>query len=174
VTPTESDRPSLDDLVSAYGPALWRLTRAYARNDVDREDLYQEILVAAWRALPRFRGDASLRTFVYRIGHNRGLTFRARSDRRARREYEIPLEYPDPAAPPGHALERTREQARLAAAIGALSPTLAQVVILHLEELSHAEIAQVLGITPNNVAVRLNRARNELAGLLTRNEEASA
>lgn len=84
-----------DEVIDTHGPALWRLTAGYARQHADRNDLYQEILLAVWRALPSFRGDASLRTFVLRIGHNRGLTFRARSGLRSGREQEMPPDLRD-------------------------------------------------------------------------------
>lgn len=154
-------------VLDSYGPPLWRLTAAYTRTPQDREDLYQEILIALWRAWPSFRGEASVRTFVYRIGHNRGLTFRARSDRRARLHDDIPAELADGAPGPDHALDRDAERERLLAAIAKLSPTLAQPVTRHLEGLSHAAIGDVLGITTNNVAVRMNRARAELGRLLS-------
>ena len=160
-----------DRIVSDFGSPLWRLTAVYARELADREDLYQEILVALWGALPRFRGDASLRTFVYRIGHNRGLTFRAQAERRRRREDAILDAVPDPAPLPDRALDRNEARERLTRAIAALSPTLAQPLLLHSEGLGHDEIAGVLGITENNVGVRLNRARRELARLLTPESE---
>lgn len=156
-----------DRIVKDFGAPLWRLTAVYAHGLADREDLYQEILVALWGALPRFRGEASLRTFVYRIGHNRGLTFRARSKRRMRREDPIPDAVADPAPLPDRTLERKEARERLTRAIAALSPTLAQPLLLHSEGLGYDEIASVLGITENNVGVRLNRARKELSRLLT-------
>ena len=52
---------------------------AYEREPAAREDLYQDVLIALWRALPRFRGESSLATFVFRVGHNRAMTHCARS-----------------------------------------------------------------------------------------------
>jgi RNA polymerase sigma-70 factor (ECF subfamily) len=163
-----------DRIVKDFGAPLWRLTAVYARELADREDLYQEILVALWGALPRFRGEASVRTFVYRIGHNRGLTFRARSERRMRQEDPIPDAVPDPAPLPDRTLDRKEERERLTQAIAALSPTLAQPLLLHSEGLGYGEIASVLGITETNVGVRLNRARKELSRLLTHASEKRA
>jgi RNA polymerase sigma-70 factor (ECF subfamily) len=159
-------RATFADVLREFGAPLWRLTAGYARTSADREDLYQDILLAVWRALPAFRGQASLRTFVYRIGHNRGLSFRARTQRRTNREHDIPPELRDRTPLPDEQFERRRDRARLDAAIGRLQPTLAQPVMLYLEGMSHAEIGDVLGITENNVAVRLNRARERLGRLL--------
>jgi RNA polymerase sigma-70 factor (ECF subfamily) len=65
-------------LMAADGAALTRLAASYARDAGDREDLFQEIAVAIWRALPRFRGECSERTFLFRIAHNRGIAHIAR------------------------------------------------------------------------------------------------
>lgn len=55
-----------DRVLRDYGPALRRLAASWERDAAAREDLLQEILFALWRALPRFRGDASEKTFVFR------------------------------------------------------------------------------------------------------------
>jgi len=155
--------PSFDAIVQELGPALWRLTSAYARSHADREDLYQEVLTAVWRALPHFRGGASLRTYVLRIGHNRGLTHRARNARQGEVDDGAIEDLPDQTPHPDERLDRDLLRARLANAVRRLPATLAQPVMLNLEGLSHAEIAEVLGITENNVGVRMNRARAALA-----------
>lgn len=159
--------PTFDDVLESHGDALWRLTAGYARQLADREDLYQEILLAVWKALPAFRGAASVRTFVFRIGHNRGLTFRGRAAARARRETDVSEALPDPEAGRDEAPDRVVDPERLAEAVGRLPPSLSQTVILSLEGLSYAEIAAVLEVTENNVGVRMHRARRALAEILS-------
>lgn len=148
-------------VVAAHGAALWRLTAAYAATRADREDLYQEVLIAVWQALPRFAGNAALTTYLYRIATNRGLSWRARHGRPVERTDDL-SDIPDPLPDPERSAERTSESERLAAAVRKLPPTLAQTVTLFLEGLSHREIGEVLGITENNVGVRMNRARAAL------------
>src|SRR5258707_11770601 len=67
-----------DRLLAANGPALTRLAASYTNTPSDRDDLVQEIALAIWRALPRFRGECSERTFLFRIAHNRGIACLAR------------------------------------------------------------------------------------------------
>src|SRR5262245_22799117 len=112
-----------------------RLSSAYAASAADRDDLFQEICLAIWRALPRFRGDCSLRTFIYRIGHNRGLTFRARSRQPLASLDEVAEpEAPDP--PPDELLdERTRAEALLDA-VRRLPTLQREAIVLHLEGLT--------------------------------------
>jgi RNA polymerase sigma factor (sigma-70 family) len=153
-----------DRIMNEYGQALSRLAASYEPVSSQREDLLQEILLAIWRALPRFRGECSERTFVYRIAHNRGLSYAWR-----RCPVHQPLDEIEaahhPVDPHSHPEERTAQQhqkKRLLAAIQTLPVGYRQIIMLLLEDLSHAEIAEVLGITENNVAVRLNRARKAL------------
>src|SRR5215468_12391204 len=62
-----------DRIMNEYGQALSRLAASYEPVPSQREDLLQEIVLAIWQALPRFRGECSERTFIYRIAQNRGL-----------------------------------------------------------------------------------------------------
>ena len=62
--------PSWSEVRAAYGPALARIVASYAPPGADREDLAQEVAMALVRALPTFRGEASLRTYVMRVARN--------------------------------------------------------------------------------------------------------
>jgi RNA polymerase sigma factor (sigma-70 family) len=150
-------------IAGEYGPALARLAAAYARDKADRDDLLQEILVAIWRALPSFRGDASERTFVFRIAHNRGITFATR--RRPAQPMDLET-LVDPRPDPASTLAFSDRHERLMAAVHRLAEPQRQCVMLNLEGLSNRQIAEVQGATENNVAVRLTRARKALRELL--------
>ncbi len=143
-----------------YGASLGRLASSYESDTHAREDLLQEIRLAIWIALPRFRGESSLRTFVFRIAHNRALTHVWRRKRTA--PSEDSQEAPDTRDGPEVAAIENVNRSRLMEAIQQLPISFRQVITLSLEDLSHAEIAGVLGISENNVAVRMNRARKVL------------
>lgn len=162
--PGESVEARFDRLLKEHGPALSRLAFGYEKLAAAREELMQEIGLAIWQALPRFRGECSERTFVFRIAHNRGLTHAVR-----RRPAHEPLESltgerepVDPCPMPDEHASRVQRRDWLRAAIRRLTPLHREVIMLRLEELSTAEIAEILGITENNVAVRLSRARQAL------------
>ena len=159
---TKNDR--FDRIMREYGPALSRLAFGYEKVESAREELTQEIALAIWQALPHFRGECSERTFLYRIAHNRGLTHASRRHpaQQSLDDLPQPLEPVDPRPQPEEQVTISRQQDRLRSAIQRLPLAYRQVVILMLEELSHAEIGEVLGITEGNVAVRLNRARKAL------------
>lgn len=162
-------RPGLDarfrELLESYRAPIARLARAYEPHLADRDDLIQDIWLGIWRALPAFRGDCSDRTFVYRVAHNRAITHASR--RRPRTTgLEEAIELPHPADAADHVLTAAQDRARLLGAVQRLPLIQREVVTLVLEGLPHREIAQVLGITENNVAVRMNRARAELTRIL--------
>jgi RNA polymerase sigma-70 factor (ECF subfamily) len=158
-----------DALLSAHGPSLVRLAASYARRASEHDDLFQEIAFAIWRALPGFRGECSERTFVFRIAHNRGISYLARRRTPAATDDEDG-ELPDSGPNPEQALSANQESERLADAVQSLPIAHRQVVTLALEGLSYAEIADVLGISETNVGARLTRARHMLRERLKRND----
>jgi RNA polymerase sigma factor (sigma-70 family) len=153
-------------IATAYGPALVRLTACYEFRPDAREDLLQEILVAIWKALPTFRGDCSEKTFTLRVAHNRCLTYVWRRGKSRESEAAEVPEIADPRKSPEALAIDSRRREMLLAAIRALPVNYAQVITLALEDLAPAEIAAVLGVTENNAAVRLNRARKALRAIL--------
>ena len=150
-----------EELWKEFGPGLCRLAACYESLLQAREDLLQDIQIAIWRALPNFRGECSLRTFIYRIAHNRALTHVVRRNTALQHARE-PEEVIDPGLNPEASAIRKADHATLMSAVRGLPMPYRQVIILALEELPQSEIAAVLGISENNVAVRLNRARNML------------
>ena len=156
-------------LLAANGPALSRLAASYTKSTSDRDDLFQDIAMAIWQALPSFRGESSERTFIFRVAHNRAITHLAKP--RPAAPLEEGAEVTDPRPNPERDFSRGQQQERLLQAIHRLPIGYRQVITLTLEELSYAEIAEVLGITETNVGVRLNRARQLLREMLEgRNE----
>lgn len=153
-----------EQLLAEHGAAVARVAASYSRQRAEREDLEQEIWFAVWRALPSFRGDASLRTFVLRIAHNRAISTLAL------RRNNVPLdeasEIASEAPSPDVQASRKEEADRLWQTVQKLPLGWRQAIMLRLEGLSLAEVADVLGITENNATVRVNRARKRLGELL--------
>jgi RNA polymerase sigma factor (sigma-70 family) len=148
-------------------PALERLIASYARSPADRADLRQDIALAFWSAMPRFRGECSEKTFLLRIAHNRALHFlskrgTATDDIDDHEDKVMATTGKNPAI----RFERNEQRSRLLEAVRALPVSHRQVMTMMLEGLSQAEIAAALGTTENNVAVRATRARAALRVLL--------
>jgi len=151
---------SFDDVLREHGPALWRVIASYAPPGADRDDLAQDTLLAVWQALERFRGEGSLKTFVLRIAHNRGLS---QAWRRAKRPTSAGLdEVQDPRPAPDEQAAAHEQHERFLRHLRALPLGQRLVLALALEGIPHSEIAAIAGITPENVAVRIGRARDAL------------
>jgi RNA polymerase sigma-70 factor (ECF subfamily) len=141
---------------------LSRLTMSYEADPALREDLLQDIAFSIWKALPSFRGTASLKTFVARVAHNRAVDHvikRQRiADRHGSPEDPSMLKTASGAAPSDHL--------DLATAIRSLPLPYRQCMELMLEGFSHAEIGEILGLEENTIAQRLSRGRKRLRTLL--------
>ena len=156
--------PDFEETMREHEHALYRVVRSYAPPGAEREDLAQEVALAVFRALPMFRGDSSVKTFLLRVAHLRGVSYLAkRRAARGRAALEIDLEgLADPGAPADMRASSREDLERLFAAIRRLPIPSRQVLAFALEGLSHAEIAGAVGTSVENVAVRLSRARSTL------------
>ncbi|MFN0105968.1 MAG: RNA polymerase sigma factor [Bryobacteraceae bacterium] len=166
------DTDRFEGLMLRYHGPLRRLSGAYAGGGAEADDLFQEVALALWTALPNFRGDSSERTWVYRVAHNTAISFVA--SQRKRRERE-PVQPPpiEPAAPddPERELLDGEKRRRLQRAVHELPLPNRQVMLLHLEGLSAAEIETVAGCSAGAVATRLTRARQWLSEKVQGEEE---
>ncbi len=157
--------PSFECLLADHLPMIRRIAAAYEANPTVRDDLVQDVLYALWRALPAFRGDSGLRTFVARIAANRGISHVRRAVS-APRSAALPEELAAGGPTPESQAIAGGERARLLAAVRSLPVGLREPVLLALEGLTVPEAAAALGISPNAVAVRMTRARSLLRNLL--------
>jgi RNA polymerase sigma-70 factor (ECF subfamily) len=159
-----SQRDCFLRLMGEYEPALRRLAGAYLEQPADREDLFQEIAVALWKALPGFRGEASERTWLYRVAHNVAITASTRIHSRGRREDPIPEQFEHASVSPDaeQQLLQLEKQRLLLEGVRSLGVVDREIVLLHLEGLSNAEIETVSGLSEAAVATRLTRIREKL------------
>lgn len=159
----ESDPEELHKLVVEHGDAIYRLALSVVRDKSLAEDVAQETLVKAWLALPSFRGDASLRSWVLRIAHNTAI-----STLRQRRAVVIdPQEFPEEETKPERSVESRVQSgvvmSEFADALDLLDDLSRSIVVLReLEGMAYDEIAEVLGVPLPTVKTRLLRARRRL------------
>lgn len=144
-----------------YGPALERLARAYEADAEKRRDLLQEIHFQLWRSYAGFDGRCSARTWVYRIAHHAAAShvMRERRTFTALVSLEELEKLPDKAQP----ADRQLNLERLAKLIQQLKPLDRQVIVSYLEDMDAASIADITGLSPANVAMRIHRIKNVLA-----------
>ncbi|MEQ1817543.1 MAG: sigma-70 family RNA polymerase sigma factor [Terricaulis sp.] len=144
--------------VSEHVGVLHRVARGFATG-ADQQDLLQEMLIAVWRAAQAFRGDSAPSTFIFRVAHNRALTWRRGEARRRRRDSDYQLLHVEDASGEDPLLERLYD------AIRQLEPLDRSIVLLSLEGQSYAEIAALHGLSDTNIGARLSRARQKLTQL---------
>jgi RNA polymerase sigma-70 factor (ECF subfamily) len=152
-------------IVREQDAMLRRIASSYEAEAHLAEELIQEIYFAIWRALPSFRGDSQLRTFVARIATNRAATHVARA-LRSPPSLELSEHIPAPGDDPQSQAITIDQQKRLTSAVRRLPLAYRQAATLTLEGLSPKEIASVLGITTNAVAIRMSRAKELLRRLI--------
>ncbi|MGB3455465.1 MAG: sigma-70 family RNA polymerase sigma factor [Litorimonas sp.] len=158
---------AFEEIVREHAPLITRIASTYERRPALIEELSQEILLALHRALPGFRAEASLRTFIARIAHNVGVDHVRKATRRPREAPDEALaQTPDDGDGPDRQAERAIARDRLLAAVRRLPVASRQVVSLHLEGFEGVEIADALGLSAGNVRVRLHRARDALKQIM--------
>lgn len=159
--------PSFLALLNKYQPLLRRVCRLYCPHAADQQDLYQEVVLHLWRAWPRYeaRPEAKLSTWLYRVALNVAISdLRQRTRRPPPQSFDqVPPGLPDmpPIGPDADDL------AQLYRAIERLSDVEKAFVLLYLEERTYEEMADILGITQNNVRVKMHRVQQKLRQLLT-------
>ena len=163
-----SDRQeSFLQLVRDNRARLRRICRAYADDREEEGDLFQEILLEAWRSLPSYEGEARIDTWLYRVALNTALGRERR--RQVRSEARLDEEDPVMGATvprPDEQMAEKRRMERLYAAIDRLGEMDRALVLMYLDEHSYAEMSEVLGITENYVGVKLHRIKEKLADWL--------
>ena len=133
--------------LSAHEGILFKICRLYRDTPEDREDLFQEIVYQLWKSLPGYEARSKFSTWIYKIALSTALVhFRRRR----------PAIVYMPALPETPA---QTEENRLLELLAPLDAAEKALMALYLEDLSYAEIAEITGITENNVGVRLNRIR---------------
>ena len=158
----------LDD----HGSSVMKVSRAYTLTSEETQDLAQEILLQAWRSLPGFEGKAKASTWFYRVALHTAMNWHRKDKPRRTRQQPL-LEVQDlvteGADNSAEQIQHRDTVEQLYNAIHQLPKTDAALVLLYLDELSYREMADVLGISENNVGVKLNRAKKAL-GLLMNGE----
>lgn len=142
---------------------LGRLCSLYAKELSDQQDLFSEIVLQLWESLASFRGEASIHTWVYRVALNTALRFRYQLHKKTSRHSSLQaVEFlPAPSTPEQDQFEALRH------CIRRLSEADKPVVTLYLEGFAYQEIADVLGISENGVAVKMKRIKKKLFACIT-------
>lgn len=148
-------------LIEEHQRIIHKVCRMYVQRPDDREDLFQEITLQAWKSYPRFKGNARFSTWLYRVALNTAITYYRKQKRNPITHSDI-TDYEIQEAP----TDPTEAQFQLMyKAIGELSEVDKALVLLYLEDYPYDDIAQMMGITANHVAVKMNRIKSKLQSI---------
>ena len=155
------DEAAFSALLERHGAYLYGVARALTSNAADADDLVQETFIGVLNG--RFRGEASVRTWMVRILINRAAMLRRTRARRGGDAKEIAAEQETLESRRPNETAGVEAKLDLTAMLGALSPEHREVIVLReLEGLRYQEIADALDVPRGTVESRLHRAREEL------------
>lgn len=138
---------------------LFKVANTYCWDEEDRKDLIQEISIQAWRSFPKYNSAFKFSTWLYRVALNVAIS-NLRKEKKRTEKTETLTSITDQAI---EETDDTESQVNaLYQAIGDQSPINRAIILLHFEEKSYAEIAEIIGISQTNVATKLSRIKNEI------------
>lgn len=154
---------NFERLVTENAAILNKICRVYTNSEEDFDDYYQEVTIQLWSSFQNFRGDSQVSTWVYRVAINTCLGLLRKEKKRI-----ITDELND-----RHETAESNEQAildeqlqKLYSAIKKLKEVDRAIILLHLEDKSYKEVAEIMGITLSNVGVKINRIKSQLKQLI--------
>ena len=144
-------------LVREHKRTIYTVCYMFSHNKAEIDDLFQEVLIRLWNGFDTYEGRSNARTWIYRVALNTAIN----QDKKERRRIEtVPLSVdinPFEADNP-----KTEQVRKLHDLISQLELIDRSLVLLWLEGISYDEIGAIIGITPNNVGVRLARIKEKL------------
>src|SRR5690554_1570189 len=139
---------------------LYKVARAYCPNEDDRQDLIQEMMIQIWQSIHKYNGRFKISTWLYRISLNVAISFYRKNTTRANKytvlneqTVQIPIEDKSEIEQRLNILEQF---------ISELKEIDKALMLLYLEDKSHAEIADILGISVSNVGTKVGRIKDRL------------
>jgi RNA polymerase sigma-70 factor, ECF subfamily len=144
---------------------IYRICCCYVRDEEQRQDVFQEVLINIWESLDSFKGNSQLSTWIYRVAVNTCLGY-SRSESRRRKVFDETRQVDFETVPDqegtGNSEELEEDLRRLYDCINLLQPIEKTLVSLYLEDVSTAEMSEILGITEGNIRVKLHRIKKVL------------
>lgn len=153
-----SKQKEFETLIERHKGIVIKVSNLYIDDFEEREDVRQEILLQAWKSYARFKGDSSFGTWLYRVALNTTLSWKKKQPE-GHESIKAAVDTP-------HEDNHNDLKYKLLDAIKQLSEVDRAIISMHLDGYEHDSIAHVMGLTRNNVNVRLHRAKQQLSKLL--------
>ena len=145
-----------DQLYEEFSGRIYKLCLSYSGDQLFADDLHQETWIAVWESLPKFRHESQLSTWIYRIAINTWLTgMKKHKDKNLNSEKILSKIVADESFD-------EHQMTILQQSIAQLREADRIIITLVLEEKPYTEIAEITGITENNLRVKIHRIKREL------------
>lgn len=141
---------------------LFRICSVYSKDNEDAKDLFQEVLVHAWRSLGTFKGNSSMGTWMYRIALNVCLRFKSKYTKNQNRFIRLDSITITNFGAGKYGVEENEKLISLRKCVKKLNEGNKAIVILYLEGMAYKEISGILGLSENHVAVKVKRIKLKL------------
>ena len=151
------------ELVNQNQGIVIKVCKLYCSDREMQRDLYQEVVLQLWKAFPKFRAEAKPSTWIYQIALNTVISDYRRNKKVGQKVEldEVFFEIPDDDTN----AEQQEQIDWLNKAINVLNDTEKAILMLYLEDKTHDEIAEIIGISNGNVRVKLHRIQERLKKL---------
>lgn len=156
---TEKEQKQIfDNWLNQHKEVIFKTVRAYTFSAMDRDDLFQEIIIQVWHSIPAFRQESSAFTWIYRISLNTAIKWTRKEQKHSRAEplnniqsilYESDLKMDERMIWLYEEIQKLDEIDR-------------SVTLLLFDNFSYKEMAGILGISESNVGVKINRIKKHL------------
>ena len=156
---TEKEQQQIfEDWLSQHRTLIFKVVRAYTFTAMEQDDLFQEIIIQVWYSVPKFRGESSVVTWLYRIALNTAIKWTKKEWKHYQSEALEGVQ---------HILQESRIQTDerltwLYEEIYKLDEIDRSITLLLLDGFSYKEMASILGITESNIGVKINRIKKQL------------
>lgn len=147
-------------IINEHKGIFFKVAKAYCKNEDDKKDLLQEMMIQIWQALPKYNSDFKLSTWLYRIVLNIAISYYRKSVVK-QNHYQI-VDFSVQDFVDNNESEPNPNLMLLEKFINELNDIDKALMLLYLEDKSHAEISEILGISTSNVSTKVQRIKEKL------------
>ena len=149
-----------EGIIEQHKGILFKVARAYCQDEEDQQDLIQEMMIQIWQSIDKYNEQYKISTWLYRISLNVAISFYRKSSTRAKKYTELNEQMVETTL--DDKSENERQLKLLEQFISELKEIDKALMILYLEDKSHTEIAEILGISVSNVGTKIGRIKYQL------------
>lgn len=147
-------------IIEQHKGILFRVAKTYCRNDDDRQDLLQEMMIQIWKSLHKYNDNFAITTWLYRVSLNVAISFYRKNANR--QDLSLPLIDEILSIQDETGSERQEQLSLLEQFISELNDLDKALIVLYLEDKSHTEISEIMGLSVSNIGTKLGRIKEKL------------